>query len=92
MAAEAQFLSVKLMPQRSTFNLAVGNAAIHHWGVHRPETLSAEVRSHGFSACLCADHYLNLPFNQPRIVNLYCSLAHPTKQYGFHSPVSEGKA
>ena len=39
-----------------------------------------------------ADHYINFPFNPPRIVSLYCSLAHPTEQYGFHSPVSEGKA
>ena len=39
-----------------------------------------------------ADHYINFPFNPPRIVSLYCSLAHPTEQYGFHFPVCEDKA
>ena len=52
LTTEAQFLSVTLMPQRSTYHVTAANAAIHHWGVHRPQTLSAEVKSLGVRAYL----------------------------------------
>ena len=38
------------------------------------------------------DSYIILPFNPPRIVSPYCSVALPTEQYGVHSPVGEGTA